>query len=95
MEISPKTENKKRKEGNMKVMRTETRLQKRIEARFDTCLKFSEATGITPATLSRLLNGQTEWKMSQIEKAREALNIPAKEIPFYFFELGSPKMEKE
>ena len=41
--------------------------------------------GMNPVTLSKKLNGKTDWKKSEIEKTLEYLVIPRSEVYDYFF----------
>lgn len=60
------------------------RLKARIDAKFPTRAAFAEAIGVDPSTLCRML-ASGNWKADRIEKAVKVLNIPAREIPAYFF----------
>jgi hypothetical protein len=41
--------------------------------------------GMNPVTLSKKLNGKTDWKKNEIEKTLEYLVIPRSEVYDYFF----------
>lgn len=41
--------------------------------------------GMNPVTLSKKLNGKTDWKKNEIEKTLEYLFIPRSEVYDYFF----------
>ena len=41
--------------------------------------------GINPVTLSKKLNGKTDWKKNEIERTLEYLVIPRSEVYDYFF----------
>ena len=41
--------------------------------------------GMNPVTLSKKLNGKTNWKKNEIEKTLEYLVIPRSEVYNYFF----------
>ena len=41
--------------------------------------------GMNPVTLSKKLNGKTDWKKKEIEKTLEYLVIPRSEVYDYFF----------
>lgn len=43
--------------------------------------------GISPASLSSKLNGQTEFTLSEITRIIKVLDIPKNEISTYFFNL--------
>ncbi len=60
------------------------KLKTRIDEMFSTRADFAKAIGVDPSRLSRMLS-TGNWKADRIEKAVEALKIPAKEIPLYFF----------
>lgn len=45
--------------------------------------QMSELLGITPVTFSRKLNGQSEFKMSEIVKMAKALEVPASSKIFF------------
>lgn len=55
-----------------------------IRAKFGTNAAFAEAMGMNKSTLSKKLNGWSEWTRSEIERAMELLNLPWDEIPLYF-----------
>lgn len=57
----------------------------RIVERVGTQAKFSEAMGLSEHSVSMKLNGKSPWKQQEITKAQEVLEIPAAEIPTYFF----------
>ncbi len=60
------------------------RLKNRIDEKFPTRAAFAEAIGVDPSTLCRMLS-RGNWKAESIKKAVKVLNIPAREIPSYFF----------
>ena len=62
-------------------------LRGRIRARFSTQADFAKALGKSESSVSKKLNGQSEWDAGEIRKACEVLDIPAAEIPTYFFTL--------
>ena len=41
--------------------------------------------GMSPVTLSKKLNGKTDWKKNEIEQTLEYLVIPRSEVYDYFF----------
>ena len=41
--------------------------------------------GMNPVTLSKKLNGKTDWKKNEIERTLEYLVIPRSEVYDYFF----------
>ena len=52
---------------------------------FDTLKAFAEAMGFTKTQLSQRLNGNVEWKASEIARACDLLHIPYAEAYLYFF----------
>ena len=62
-----------------------SRLRGRIRTYYTTQAAFAEALGVSLCTLSKKLNGLTEWTAKEIRKACELLEIPPAEIHAYFF----------
>lgn len=62
------------------------KLKARIDEMFTTRAAFAKAIGVDPSILSRML-ASGNWKADRIEKAVAVLNIPATDIPAYFFPL--------
>ena len=60
-------------------------LRGRIRSRFRTQTAFAIAMGVSPCSVSKKLNGKTEWTAAEIRKASEVLDIPPIQIPRYFF----------
>lgn len=60
------------------------KLKARIDEMFTTRAAFAKAIGVDPSILSRML-ASGNWKADRIEKAVAVLNIPATDIPVYFF----------
>lgn len=60
------------------------KLKSRIDGMYPTRAAFAEKIGIDPSSLSRML-ARGNWRADKIEKAIDALNISAKDIPEYFF----------
>lgn len=56
-----------------------------IREKYGTQAAFSDALGMSEATLSAKLNGKTEWTRQEIEDACRLLDISAEGIPTYFF----------
>ena len=56
-----------------------------IRGKFATQEAFAKAMGLSVCSVNKKLNGKTEWNASDIRKATALLNIPAEEIPAYFF----------
>ena len=61
------------------------KLREQIGKKFGTQPQFALALGIDKATLTAKLNGKTDWKAKEIEKAVNLLGIPTAQIPEYFF----------
>ena len=61
------------------------KLREAIGHKFDTQAQFAAAMGIDKATLTAKLNGKTDWKSKEIEKAVALLEIPIMQIPEHFF----------
>lgn len=66
---------------------TYAELRGRIRARFSTQAAFAEAIGVSESSLSKKLNGQSEWDAGEMRRACDVLDIPVAEIPSYFFTL--------
>lgn len=47
--------------------------------------QFADLLGMSGTTLSKKLNGKSEWTQAEINKACEILEIDPVEIPIYFF----------
>ena len=60
------------------------KLKTRINEKFPTHAAFAEAIGVDPSTLCRMLSNGN-WKADRIKRAVQVLNIPARDIPAYFF----------
>ena len=69
----------KRKEGE-KV----EKLKALIDEKFPNRAEFAKAIGVDPSVLSRML-ASGNWKADRIETAVRVLEIPATDIPIYFF----------
>ena len=61
------------------------RLRGRIRTIYLTQASFARSMGLSEGALSHRLNGHTEWTAEEIKKACALLEIPAEEIPLYFF----------
>lgn len=61
------------------------KLRGKIREVFGTQEAFAEAIGMNTVSLSQRLNGKLEWKISEIAKACEVLEIPLSENAEYFF----------
>ena len=62
-----------------------SRLRGRIRMYFSTQAAFAEAISMSESSLSKKLNGWTEWDAGEIRRTREVLEIPEAEIHLYFF----------
>lgn len=62
-----------------------SKLLGRIKEKVDTQDKFAELLGMSTTTLSKKLNGKSEWTQAEINKACEILEIDSVDIPVYFF----------
>lgn len=60
------------------------KLKAKIDELFETRAEFAKAIGVDPSVLSRML-ASGNWKADRIEAAVKVLNIPATDIPVYFF----------
>ena len=61
------------------------KLKGKIKEVYDTRADFARALGMSPSSLSYKLNNKREWKIKEINKACELLNIPLVEAHLYFF----------
>lgn len=57
----------------------------RIKTKCDTQERFAALMGMSTTTLSKKLNGKSEFTQAEINKACEILEIDPVEIPKYFF----------
>ena len=57
----------------------------RIINEFGTQAAFADAMGLSERTISLKLNNKIPWKLTEIVKAAELMNIGTKDIPHYFF----------
>jgi DNA-binding Xre family transcriptional regulator len=69
----------------MERKKTFGRVREKIKIKYGNLLDFSEEIGINKATLSKKMNGKSEWTRSEIEKICALLEIPTCEIGEYFF----------
>jgi DNA-binding Xre family transcriptional regulator len=58
-----------------------------IVEKFGTRQKFAEAVGISENTIRAKMMAKSPWKMLDIEKICDALDIDKADIPTYFFAL--------
>lgn len=66
-------------------MRTYGALREKIRGKFGTIGAFADAMGKDRSTISQKLNGIVAWTQDEIETACKLLDIPASDIPKYFF----------
>ena len=65
----------------MKYAKLRGAIRERLESEYVLAVKL----GMSPVTLSKKLNGKTDWKKNEIEKTLEYLVIPRSEVYDYFF----------
>lgn len=68
-----------------------SKLRGLIREKYGTQEAFAKAMGISDCSVSKKLNGHTEWDVSEIRLACELLGIRSEDIPLYFF---TPKVVK-
>lgn len=56
-----------------------------IRAQFKTQEAFAKSIGISACSLSKKLNGASEWTAAEIRRACKTLDISPEKIPQYFF----------
>lgn len=66
------------------------KLKLKIKEEFDTQEAFSKAMEMSQTAINQRLNGSVEWKVSDIAKACDLLNIPLADAHLYFF---TPKVQ--
>ena len=64
-----------------------------IRAKFKTQAKFAKALGINESSLSKKLNGSTDFSRSEIEKSCVLLGIPFSKAGNYFFNQFTAKTQ--
>ena len=69
-----------------------SKLKGKIIEIFGAQYKFAEKMGWSERTLSLKMNGNRPWKQPDICKAIELLGLTEKDIPAYFFYIGSSKL---
>lgn len=62
-----------------------SRLRGRIVEKFGSCAGFAAAMGHSKVWLSSRLNNVVPWRAEEMREAAALLEIPAEEIPAYFF----------
>ena len=67
------------------MRRTYGKLRELIRNKFGTIKNLSEAANIKEHTLQRKLAGRSDWKISEVEKLVEILDISNVDINEYFF----------
>lgn len=68
-----------------------SKLRGRIREVYKTQADFAKSICMSTVSLSAKLNNQVPFTSSEIERATEALEIPNKDIPVYFFMKEVPK----
>lgn len=63
------------------------KLRGRIVEKFRTQANFAKAMGISPHSMSQKMNGNIDWKQTEINLACDLLEIPYAEMAKYFFAL--------
>lgn len=61
------------------------KLREEIGRKFDIQPEFAKAMDMSTTTLNNKLNGKTEWKISEIAKAMQVLDLPLSTLEDYFF----------
>lgn len=61
------------------------RLRGLIRERFGTQADFAKAIGKSPCSVSKKLNGRSEWTKDEMHKTGEVLGFTAEQIAHYFF----------
>jgi DNA-binding transcriptional regulator YdaS (Cro superfamily) len=70
-----------------------SKLKGRICAVFGTQIAFADAMGFSSCSISKKLNGRSEWSVGEIRRACDLLNIAPEEIAPYFFSIGENTVE--
>lgn len=76
--------NNKSRIENVRKMKTQE-LKGRIRAGGYTQKRFSDALGISPASLSRKLSGSVDFTLGEIERIRQLLSLSPEEAADIFF----------
>lgn len=74
-------------------MTNTSKLKGRIVEKGYTLASFSEAVNISRPCLRKRINGQVDFKTSEIERVCSTLDISRSEMADYFFTNRVPKME--
>lgn len=74
-------------------MTNTSKLKGRIVEKGYTLVSFSEAVNISRPCLRKRINGEVDFKASEIERVCSVLDISSTEMAEYFFTCGVPKME--
>ena len=61
------------------------KLRGKIKEKFGTESRFAQALGVSLITVSKKLNGRSQFTKKDIEKWSETLGIPIEEAGSYFF----------
>ena len=78
-------EKPQQKNGRRKKRMNYTKLRGLIRSKFKTQEAFALAVGLSPCSVSKKLNGKTEWSADEIRKVCEVMGISPEDIPKYFF----------
>lgn len=62
------------------------KIRGKIREKFGTQEAFAKAMGLSTVSLNKRLSGRLDWKISEIAKACELLEIDQSEIGSYFFD---------
>jgi transcriptional regulator with XRE-family HTH domain len=69
----------------------QAKLRGLIREKYGTQEAFARDMGISDCSVSKKLNGHSEWGADEIRRACELLGIKSEDIPLYFF---TPKVGK-
>lgn len=67
------------------MIRDYSKLNGKIVEKCGTQAVFAKKINLSEATVSKLLNGNAEWRQNQIEMAANILDISIEDVPIYFF----------
>ncbi|MBO6231758.1 MAG: DUF739 family protein [Ruminococcus sp.] len=73
-------------------MTNSTKLRGRIVEKGYTLGKFAEVIHLSRVSLRKKMNGESEFKASELENICAILDIPSSQIDSYFFTNNVPKM---
>ena len=75
-------------------MSNSTKLRGRIVEKGYTLSKFAEAINLSRVSLRKKMNGESEFKASELERICDTLEIPPSQIDSYFFTNRVSKLEQ-